>query len=97
MSNLSRDDILKLAKLAQLELTDDEVAEYSQELTEILHYVEQLADVDVGGLQPTNQVTGLENVTRPDEVRDYGYAPEDLRQNLPALQDDQIKVKRMIG
>jgi aspartyl-tRNA(Asn)/glutamyl-tRNA(Gln) amidotransferase subunit C len=97
MSDLTREDVLKLARLARLDLTDDEVVEYSQELSEILHYVEQLGGVDVSGLKPTNQVTGLTNVTRDDEIKDYGYAPEELRKNLPAIQGDQIKVKRMIG
>lgn len=97
MAKLTRDDILKLAQLARLDLTDDEVAEFGDELSAILQYVEQLQDVDVTGLQPTNQVTGLTNVTRPDEVRDYGYAPADLLKQVPEVEEDQIKVKRMIG
>jgi aspartyl-tRNA(Asn)/glutamyl-tRNA(Gln) amidotransferase subunit C len=97
MANLSRDDILKLAQLARLDVTDDEVDEYSRELSEILQYVEKLGSVDVKGLKPTNQVTGLTNVTREDEVLDYGYDPKDLLKNVPDVEDDQIKVKRMIG
>lgn len=97
MAKLTREDVLKLAHLARLELSDDEVTEYSQELTEILQYVEQLGSVDVSGLKPTNQITGLTNVTRDDEVKDYGYKTEDLLKNLPATKDSQIKVKRMLG
>jgi aspartyl-tRNA(Asn)/glutamyl-tRNA(Gln) amidotransferase subunit C len=97
MAKLSREDILKLAQLARLELSDEEVAEFTTELTDILQYVEQLQSVDVAGLQPTNQVTGLTNVTRPDEIRDYGYQPADLLKQVPAVEDSQIKVKRMIG
>lgn len=97
MSKLTREDVLKLAKLARLELTDAEVEEYSTELTEILQYVEQLSGVDVKGLKPTNQVTGLVNVTREDKIKDYGYETKDLLKNVPEVKDDQIKVKRMIG
>lgn len=97
MAKLNREDVLKLARLARLELSEAEIEEYSTELTEILQYVEHLQSVDVDGLQPTNQVTGLTNVTRPDEVVDYGYAAKDLQKNLPDVQDDQVKVKRMIG
>jgi aspartyl-tRNA(Asn)/glutamyl-tRNA(Gln) amidotransferase subunit C len=97
MSKLTRDDVLKLARLARLQLTDEEVAEFSEELSEILQYVEQLGGVDVAGLQPTNQITGLTNVTRPDEVEGYGYEPSELLKNLPAAEDKQIKVNRMIG
>ncbi|MDB5184606.1 MAG: aspartyl/glutamyl-tRNA(Asn/Gln) amidotransferase subunit [Candidatus Saccharibacteria bacterium] len=97
MSNLTREDILKLAQLARLELTEDEIAEYSSELSEILQYVEMLQAVDVGDLKPTNQVTGLTNITRDDVIKDYGYAIDDLRKNLPDQYEGQIKVKRMIG
>lgn len=97
MSTLSRDDILKLAQLARLQLSDAEVVEYTQELSQILQYVEQLSSVDVSALQPTNQVTGLVNVMREDVIKDYGYAPEFLRANLPDQDDDHIKVRRMIG
>ncbi len=88
---------MKLARLARLDLTEDEVEKFRLELSEILQYVEQLQAVDVSGLTPTNQVTGLTNVMRDDEVRDYGYAPEDLRKNVPEMQDGQIKVSRMIA
>ncbi|HET8708786.1 MAG TPA: Asp-tRNA(Asn)/Glu-tRNA(Gln) amidotransferase subunit GatC [Candidatus Saccharimonadales bacterium] len=97
MADLSKDDVLKLARLARLQLTDEEVSEFTAELAEILKYVEQLDSVDTKGLLPTSQVTGLVNVTRPDKVRGYGYEPADLLKNVPAVQDDQIKVKRMIA
>jgi aspartyl-tRNA(Asn)/glutamyl-tRNA(Gln) amidotransferase subunit C len=97
MADLSRDDVLKLAQLARLSLSDDEVSEFTGELNEILKYVEQLNDVDVSGLEPTSQVTGLTDVMRADEVQGYGYEPRDLLKNVPHTQDDQIKVRRMIG
>jgi aspartyl-tRNA(Asn)/glutamyl-tRNA(Gln) amidotransferase subunit C len=97
MAKLTRDDVLKLARLARLDLTDDEVEEFRGELSEILQYVEQLQSVDVDGLKPTNQVTGLTNVTRKDEVKDYGYPVAELLKNVPATKDDHIKVKRMLG
>jgi aspartyl-tRNA(Asn)/glutamyl-tRNA(Gln) amidotransferase subunit C len=97
MAKLTRDDVLHLAQLARISLSNDEVDEFSEELSAILQYVEQLSSVDVSGLQLTNQVTGLTNVMREDVVRDYGYAPQDLLKNVPKVQDNQLKVKRMIG
>jgi len=97
MAKLTRDDVLKLASLARISLSDEEVTEFSEELSAILQYVEQLSSVDVSGLQPTNQVTGLTNVMREDEVKDYGYQPADLLKNVPKTQDNMLKVKRMIG
>jgi len=97
MAKLTRDDVLKLARLARIQLSDDEVDSFADELNHILEYVEQLQSVDVSGLEPTSQVTGLTNVMRDDVVADYGYEVKDLRHNLPAEQDDQVKVKRMLG
>lgn len=97
MAKLTRDDVLKLARLARLDLSDDEVQEYTEELSEILQYVELLQGVDVEGLLPTNQVTGLTDVMRSDEIKDYGYKPEDLLKNVPSVEGNQIKVKRMIA
>lgn len=97
MSILTREDVLKLARLARLDLTDDEIERYQAELSSILQYVEQLQSVDITDLKPTNQVTGLTNVMRDDAVRDYGYSPDDLSQNVPSTQSRLIKVKRMIG
>lgn len=97
MSKLSRDDVLKLAALCRISLSEEEVTAFAEELSEILGYVEQLARVDVTELEPTNQVTGLTNVMRPDEVKHYGYEPEDLLRVTPSVEKNQIKVKRMIG
>lgn len=97
MTTLTREDVLKLARLSRLSLTDQEVDEYLKELTQVLEYVEQLGDVDVEGLRPTTQVTGLKNVMRDDSVVDYGISREDLLRLAPKTQDDLIKVKRMIG
>ena len=97
MAQLTRDDILKLGRLARLDLSEDEITEYTAELSEILQYVEMLQQVDVTGLLPTNQVTGLVNVSRPDEITDYGYSAADLLKNVPVVEADHIKVKRMIG
>ena len=97
MAQLTRDDILKLARLARLDLSEAEISEYSSELSEILQYVEMLQQVDVSGLAPTNQVTGLTNVTRSDEIVDYGYQVSDLLKNVPSVENDHIKVKRMLG
>jgi aspartyl-tRNA(Asn)/glutamyl-tRNA(Gln) amidotransferase subunit C len=96
MSKLSREDILKLARLSRLKLSDEEIESLQAQLSEILTYVEQLNEVDVTGLEPTYQVTGLKNITRPDEVRDYQAKPADLLKNAPATIDNQFKVKRVL-
>lgn len=97
MAKLTRDDVLKLARLARIDISDDEVEKFTLEFNNILKYVEQLQAVDVNGLEPTSQVTGLANVMRKDVVKDYGYKTKDLLKNVPHVKDDQLQVKRMIG
>ncbi len=97
---LTREDVLKLARLCKLQLSEEEIGRYQTELSQILEYVAQLDSVDVAGLKPTYQVTGLTseepNATREDVVT-VQVSQKDLFKNLPALEKDQIKVKRMIG
>lgn len=96
MAKLTREDVLRLARLARLELSDDEVEQFTAEIGSILQYVEQLQTVDLEGVEPTYQVTGLTNVMREDVVKDYGTTPEKLLKNAPATKDGHIKVKRII-
>lgn len=97
MAQLTREDVLKLARLARIELEDNEIDKFAAEFDAIIKYVEQLQTVNVDGLEPTSQVTGLKNVTRKDEVVDFGYQPLDLLKNVPQIENNQIKVKRMVG
>ena len=97
MAKITSEDVLKLVRLSKLTLTESELIEFTAEISQIMHYIDQLSEVDVTGLQPTAQVTGLTNVTREDEILDYKIANEDLLKNLPARQDNYIKVKRILG
>jgi aspartyl-tRNA(Asn)/glutamyl-tRNA(Gln) amidotransferase subunit C len=96
MAKLTHDDVLKLARLAKLKLTNEEAESFQKEISEILGYVEQLQKVDINGLEPTYQVTGLANVTRPDKIRDYGESQKELLKNAPAVENGQIKVRRVL-
>lgn len=97
MSKLTVDDIKKLAKLSALQVTDEEAVTLQGEIETIIGFVEQLDAVDTNGLQPTYQVTGLQKVVRKDVVIDYRVSQEQLLENAPAVQDAQIKVKRVLG
>ena len=97
MAKLTRDDVLKLAALSKLKLSEDEIEKLRGELSEILDYVEKLDSVDTVALEPTYQVTGLKNIMRADEIKDYGYKTEELLKNAPALQDRQFKVRRVLS
>lgn len=96
MSKLTREDVLNLARLSKLRLSEDEVTKMQSEMSEILGYVEILNKTDTAGVKPTYQVTGLKNVTRADETKDHGYEISELLKNAPATQDGQFKVRRVL-
>lgn len=95
--NLSKDEIQHIAKLARLELTDGELKKYGDQLSAVLNYIDQLKEVDVKGVEPTAQVTGLENVLREDIIRDWDEKEtEEALKDAPEREDRFIKVKRVI-
>lgn len=61
-------DVNHVAKLANLTLTEEEKAKFEKQLEETVTYVEELSEVDTSGVEATSQVTGLENITREDEI-----------------------------
>lgn len=95
MANISREDILKLAGLSKLELSDKELSKFASEINDIVGYIEMLQGADVAGLQATNQVTGLVNSTREDVIRNY-QSQDELLKNLPDSEGRYIKTKRVI-
>ncbi len=97
MSKIGIDEVKRLAELAKIGLTDEEVSSLSVELGQIVEFVEQLQKVDVDSVEPTDQVTGLTGVTRPDEVRTYAISTDELLKNAPDRDGNYIKVKRVLG
>lgn len=59
-------DVKHIANLANLQVTDEESHTYEKQLSEVLEYIAKLDEVEVTGIEPTSQVTGLENVYRAD-------------------------------
>ena len=66
---IDREQVLHVAKLARLKLTDEEVERMSGELSTILDHIETIGELDLEGVAPTSHVVQLENVLRPDEPR----------------------------
>ena len=66
---IEREQVLHVAKLARLGLSDDEVETMAGELSGILEHVDRIAELDLDDVAPTSHVVELENVLRPDEPR----------------------------
>jgi aspartyl-tRNA(Asn)/glutamyl-tRNA(Gln) amidotransferase subunit C len=66
---IDREQVLHVARLARLELSEDEVERMASELSGILEHVDRMTELDLDGVEPTSHVVALENVLRPDEPR----------------------------
>ena len=66
---IDRDQVLHVAKLARLKLTDEEVERMAGELSNVLGWVEQINELDLEGVPPTSHVVDVANAVRPDEPR----------------------------
>jgi len=66
---IDREQVLHVARLARLDLSDEELDRMSGELSGILDHVERMNELDLDGVQPTSHVVELENVLRADEPR----------------------------
>ena len=74
---------LKIASLAKLELTDQEIKEYSKDLTNILKWMEELKEVDVSNIQPVTSVTKNELYEREDIAYKNTVEQEKILLNAP--------------
>lgn len=88
---IDREQVLHVARLARLELTEDEVGHMTGELSKVLEHIDKIAELDLDGVAPTSHVVVVENALRPDEpepslTRDEALAP------APAVADDGFLV-----
>jgi aspartyl-tRNA(Asn)/glutamyl-tRNA(Gln) amidotransferase subunit C len=96
MSKIGTTEVERIAKLARIGLSADEVSKMSAELGQILQFVEQLQSVDIEGVVATDQVNGLVDVTREDVVRP-SMDRDLLLANAPASRDGYVVVKRVLN
>lgn len=96
MTDISTTDVQYLAQLSHVALSDEEVDALRVDLGNILGYVEQLSELDTSGVEPTYQVTDLENVWRDDTVDNYGIDNDVLIALAPENEAHQIKVPKVL-
>ncbi len=89
--SLSIAEVKKIAQLARIKLTPDEEKRHAATISVVLDYMKILNEVDTNGVEQTSQVTGLEDVTRPDEPRDCKIVKELLAQ-MPQLENNELAV-----
>lgn len=79
---ITTETVKKLGQLAKIELQEEEIESLQKDLSGILGFVAQLEEVDTTGVEPTSQVTDLENVTR-DDTENYTFEKSDMIATMP--------------
>ena len=88
---IDREQVLHVARLARLELTDDDVARMAGEVSTILDHVERMNELGLDGVEPTSHVVALENVLRADEPRP-SWPREQILEPAPDPADGAFRV-----
>jgi aspartyl-tRNA(Asn)/glutamyl-tRNA(Gln) amidotransferase subunit C len=88
-------DVSYVAHLARIDLTEEETVLFQGQLDQVLHYVEQLDELDVSDVEPTAHAIPVYNVLRKDEVG-QSLAHADVIANAPAASQEHISVPKNI-
>jgi len=95
-SRITGEEVIHVAKLARLSLSDEEVDEFTQQLGDILAHAADIEALDVGDLEPTTQPLPMANVLRPDEIVE-SIDRDVLLSQAPAAEAGQFRVPPILG
>jgi len=95
-SPLNEDDVRHVAKLARLQLKDEEIIRFTEQLRSVLDHAADVASLDLEGVAPTAHPLELSNVLRADEVTASSDRDEVLRA-APSVADHRFRVPRIVG
>ena len=93
--SLTPEEVKHIARLARVGLSDDEVARFQVQLSEILEYFERLREVNTEKLPPTAHTLAMHNVMRDDEPRP-SFEKEEVLANAPQREDDLFRVRAIL-
>ena len=88
---IDREQVLHVARLARLQLSDDEVEQMNGELSAILDHIAKIGELDLDGVPPTSHVVEVSNALRPDEPRP-SWPREQILDAAPSVRDDGFEV-----
>ncbi len=96
MAGISRDDVVHVARLARLDLTDEELDRFTGQLAAVLEHAADVAALDTSGVPPTAHPLPLVNVLR-DDVPGPSLDREEVLAQAPAAEDGRFRVPRILG
>lgn len=89
--SLSIDEVKKIAQLARIKLTPEEEQRHAETISAVLDYMNILNEVNTDGVEPTSQVTGLEDVVRKDVVKE-SHITKELMAQMPQVEHNELVV-----
>ena len=92
---LSKEEVLHIAELARVGLSDEDVAKFQEQLSDVLDHFETLKALDTEGVEPTSHPLPLESVMRGDDVRP-SLPREDVLANAPLAEDGLFRVRAVL-
>ncbi|WP_339217030.1 Asp-tRNA(Asn)/Glu-tRNA(Gln) amidotransferase subunit GatC [Ornithinibacillus sp. FSL M8-0202] len=95
MAEINKEQVKHVANLARLEILEQEAEMFTEQLSSIIKFAEQLNEIDTDGIEPTTHVLDLKNVMRKDEPRQW-ITREDALKNAPDQQDGQFRVPSIL-
>lgn len=93
---LSKDDVIHVAKLSRLRLTDEEIEHFGEQLSNVLGYMSKLSELDVEGVEPMAHALDVTNVLREDVPVD-GMPTDKALMNAPQQADGFFRVPKILG
>jgi aspartyl-tRNA(Asn)/glutamyl-tRNA(Gln) amidotransferase subunit C len=97
MTKITTDEVRHLGRLSSLRLEEEELVSLTDDIEQILQYIDQLADLDTDNVEPTYQVNGLTNVFRADEIIDYSVSTDRMTElSEGGVENKQVKVPKVL-
>ena len=93
---ITREDVLHLAKLSNISLSEEQIEPLKKDLDNIVGYISQLDELDTEGVEPTYQCFDMQNVWREDVIEEFEANREDLLNLTVESEDYQIKVPKVL-
>ena len=96
MASISREEVAHVAKLARLQLTDEQIDTFTPQLAAVLEHAADVEALDLADVPPTSHPYPLANVMRPDVARDSGIRDAVLAE-APAAEQNMFRVPPVLG
>lgn len=92
---LTRDEVLHVARLARIGLSEEDVTKFQQQLSQILDHFDALSQIETEGVPPTTHTLALESVISPDQPR-ASLQQQEVLANAPSSQDGYLRVRAVL-